>query len=452
MRTERVRPTVGRSRASTVSSLGPQARGHAKSLSTSSINSVSSVGSAFSTREDYRRRPPPLVMSNHNARLSTDSYRSIADSTYSYRHPSPSDFSAPTSATLSTNQSSPRWSCMASPTSSHSRSQSMFASNRERRLSVPSGVSPFQSPHGPPVTPPQPGNSNSNSNNNLLTPPQSGYHSRRDSLNADDGYRRRTWHPDTRQFTGPTSNLSSVANSTSYQINPPAPLAEPRPNAHANIRLPGIESFDSVARPPTPPRRAPSPMIVDTEMGNSPMQRSIEAEDPRAVPHWDNGLHRAVNKLEISKNPTPPRDGAGAWAHEAERAVQAQAEQARLNAPTVRFEGEPPAPAYPHGAGGPPSRAFHQHTVSAPIFPTPRDSKRHGWYNGPVHADGARAARVERMAHPNLAGWKPQLQPQAQPAQARHHERTSNTDPLRRLEALVAVATNEGSPTPRRPY
>jgi C2H2 transcription facotor len=436
IRTERVRPAAGRARAATSGSLGAPGRSHSKSLSTSSINTISSVGSAFGTRDEYhRRRPPPLVMSSHAPRLSTDSYLSVADSTYSYRHPSPSDFSAPTSATLSTNQSSPRWSCMASPTSSHSRSHSMFASNRERRLSVPS-ANPFQSPHGPPAMPPQP--------NNLLTPPQSGYHSRRDSLTDEDAYRRRTWHPDSRQFTTPTSNLSSVANSTTYQINLPAPLAEPRPTAQSTIRLPGIESFDSVARPPTPPRRAPSPMIVDTEMGNSPMQRSIEAEDPRAVPHWDNGLHRAVNKLEISKNPTPPQDGAGAWANEAERAVQAQAEQVRLNPPTVRFEAEPAAPSYPP----PPTRSFHQHTVSAPNFSTPREMKRHGWYNGPMYADPTRAARVDRMVHPNIKGWKPQFQAPAPPSQ----ERSTNVDPLRRLEALVAVATNEGSPTPRRPY
>ncbi|KAJ9133435.1 C2H2 transcription factor [Pleurostoma richardsiae] len=478
IRTERVRQAGGRARASTAGSTGTTGRGHSKSLSTSSIASIGSIGSGYSPRDEARRRPPPLVMADPRSRLSLESYRSTADSQYSsYRAASPSDFSTPTSATFSTGQSSPHWgSNVASPTTSHSRVHSMYAGGSRtpgRRLSVPSGGNPFQSPQGAnvgrPLFPQGPINSSnagavfSSPSGSVLASPTiatSGW-SRRESASsaADEAWRRRTWHPDTHNFNGGSSRLSNVI--TPSQFSPsPAPLPAPNQGPLQNqqpVRLPGIESFDPVPhRPVTPPRRNPSPMMVDTDTPNPPTllpSADLIGEDRRSLAaQWDMGLHRGLTRLEINPSAgTPPRDGAGAWANEVQQAVQAQAEQIRVQ-PTVRFEREaqivPPPPATMFNGASPSALRGHQHTMSAPSASTPREMKRHGWYHGPVtvHEDRVmeRGAHVDRMVHPNLAngfsGFPAREQPpvQQQPPQA-------TNDPLRRLEALVAVATSEGS-------
>lgn len=446
IRTDRVRPPAGRARASTAGSIGAPVRGHSKSLSTSSIASIGSVGSVFSAREDVRRRPAPLVMADHRARLSMESYNSAGDSAYSYRHPSPGDFSTPTSATFSTNQSSPRWSAMASPTASHSRSQSMFTDSRivpGRRLSVPSGAHPF---HGPPgavvghtVMVPHGINASNpafSPGSTIVTSPTTAWGSRRDSVSSnaqEEAWRRRTWHPDSRNFNAPTSTLNSVANAESIHPNAPAPIAHGPPNPNNTVRLPGIESFIT-APPGTPPKRAASLMAVDAEM-TSPRQ-----EDERR-PQWES-VHRGLTRLGISN--TPPADaGAGAWANETERAVQARGEQSRGNQPVVRFQVEPqpmhPARAVP--------RAYHQHTFSAPSMGTTREAKRHGWYHGPPpQGEGAQddggdpRSRVQRMVHPNVAAFAGFPAREA----GQGEQGAESPEALKRLEALVAVATSEG--------
>ncbi|PQK10751.1 hypothetical protein BB8028_0002g10700 [Beauveria bassiana] len=290
MRTDRVRQAGNRARASTSGSAGGPSRGHSKSLSTSSINSMGSMGSVYGTpMHADRRRPAPLVMpSDPRSRMSIESYRSGVDSNYSYRPHSPSDFSTPTSATFSTAQSSPRWpSGMASPTTSahshshsHTRSQSMYMPDQRRsgrRLSVPSGIAPFQS-HGPPpgrlaFGPALVNSSNagafSTSNHHTVASPAGqapGWSGRRDSTSsnsADDGWRRRTWHPDSRVLNGQQPPLN--AQSTVHP-NPPPPMATPA-TTQFNLRLPGIESFDPLPqRPPTPPRRTHSPMVAEHDM------------------------------------------------------------------------------------------------------------------------------------------------------------------------------------------
>ncbi|KAL0780572.1 hypothetical protein CaCOL14_001907 [Colletotrichum acutatum] len=471
MRTERVRQQGGRARASTAGSAPGPVRGHSKSLSTSSIASVGSIGSAFGPRDDIRRRPPPLVMaSDPRSRLSLESYRSAGDGPYGYRPVSPTDYSTPTSATFSTGQSSPRWgSAIASPTTTHSRSHSMYSSGSRtpgRRLSVPSGVNPFQSPHGAPVNRIVYGNGPVNTSNmgafspapssHLASPttPTSAWSGRRDSTssNADEAWRRRTWHPDTRTFNTNTSHLSNVLTPGQIQPNPAPPIVN-APNPQQTLRLPGIESFDPLpSRQVSPPKRIPSPMMVDAEgTHRRPMHPGTEAvaDERRNVAQWDMSLHRGLTRLDIASNTTPPRDSAGAWANEVNQAVQAQAEQVRLNPPTVRFEVDPPSYAN--------SGAFtrnHQHTMSAPSF-AHRDTKRHGWYHGPmgsnVHgprpeasSQDPRGPHVNRMVHPNMghfAGF-PGRQPEPQQAQ---QQQPGNPDPLRRLEALVAVATSEGT-------
>ncbi|XWW99882.1 hypothetical protein V2A60_007896 [Cordyceps javanica] len=459
MRTERVRQAGNRARASTSGSAGGPPRGHSKSLSTSSINSLGSMGSSYGMpMHSDRRRPPPLVMSDPRSRMSVESYRSGVDSNYSYRPHSPSDFSTPTSATFSTAQSSPRWpSGMASPTTSahsHSRSQSMYMPDHRtpgRRLSVPSGVAPYQS-HGPPPGRLSFGPALVNSSNAGAFPPPHnpvpaghapGWSGRRDSTSsnsADDGWRRRTWHPDNRVINGQQPPLGVQS---AVHPNPPPPMATP-PNAQSNLRLPGIESFDPLPqRPPTPPRRPHSPMAVDPEtyqrrMPNAQLD-SIPMDDRRNLNMYDASLQRGINRLDIGHR-TPPSDSAGSWAAEANKAVQAQAERSHSH---VRFE-EPPRERY----GPPPSRSFHQHTVSAPSFATNRESKRHGWYNGPAphprdtpSAQDNKAAQVDKMVHPNFTGFSGFPAREQQPPTQQQQERPANS----RFDALVAVATNESS-------
>ncbi|KAH6608859.1 c2h2 transcription factor [Trichoderma cornu-damae] len=507
IRTDRVRQAGNRARASTGGSAGGPVRGHSKSLSTSSISSITSVGSAYSAQNDPRRRPPPLVMAaDPRSRLSLESYPSGTDSTFSYRPQSPGDFSAPTSATFSTAQSSPRWSSsVVSPSPSHSRSQSMYAMGTRtpgRRLSVPSGASPFQLGPGGQM----PGRSAvgsmlvNSSNSGAFPPPNAsllssptvstaGFTARRDSMasTSDEAWRRRTWHPDSRSFGG-TAQLNA-ALSQSVRPNPPPPIANPS-NPQPNLRLPGIESFDPLPRSATPPRRNASPMAVDSEISlRPPVMEAIQADERRNLNMYDVSLQRGLGRLDIGHK-TPPRDSAGMWASEVHKAVQSQVDQSRQNPPTVRFE-EQPRPSHhvpPSPAAG---RSFHQHTMSAPALASVREGKGHGWYQGPVAAahgnahqspQDVRSPHVDRMVHPNFNGFagfpaREQLQePQQQQRQQRqqqsnyhqqqpplqqqpqqqflHHQqqqqrpqqdRSNNPDSLRRLEALVAVATSEGS-------
>jgi hypothetical protein len=477
IRTERVRQAGNRARASTGGSAGGPVRGHSKSLSTSSIASIGSVGSAASVyvqQPDPRRRPPPLVMADGRQRFSLESYRSNPDSTYSVYPPqSPGDFSTPTSATYSTGQSSPRWSGMPSPASVHSRSQSLYAPAPPaagRRLSVPSGANPFQSPHGSggvrPVFPPGAvGTSNPvpySPKNSLVSSPTSssaGWPARRDSTSsaAEEAWRRRTWHPDSRSYPYPPnpSHLSTVVNQP-VAPNPPPPLAHPG-NLQPGLRLPGIAAFDlATRRPASPMRRNPSPMAMDSEPARFPLQPpTLEAtpiDDRRNLNLYDASLQRGLNRLDINHT-TPPRDSAGAWASEAHKAIQGQAELGRMNPPVVRFEEPPAAPYHPsHGPPGHPtqSRAFHQHTMSAPSMSAP--PKRHGWYNGPAASRGgpqqapqdSRAAQVDKIVHPNFHGFSG-FPGRNQGPPPQQQERPANNESLGRLEALVAVATSEGT-------
>ncbi|KAG6020351.1 hypothetical protein E4U41_002872 [Claviceps citrina] len=512
--TERVRQAGNRARASTGGSAGGPARGHSKSLSTSSIASISSAGSGHASPVEVRRRPPPLVMaSDPRSRLSMESYRSAgAESAYSYHPASPGDFSTPTSATFSTAQSSPRWgaSGMGSPTTStHSRSQSMYSSGSRtpgRRLSVPSGAHPFHSAVGHHHVF-GPGHMNSSHpaafaplpSANLTASPSSStsaWSGRRESVpcNPDEAWRRRTWHPDSnRTYTHQPPNQPSQLSIATQAVrpNPPPPIANPA-NAQSSLRLPGIESFDPLPprRNPTPPpqqqqqqlqqlqqiqqiqqqHRGPSPMTIDTE---SPYRRPyqpgagemMQPEERRNLNMYDASLQRGLNRLDISHK-TPPRDSAGSWASEANRAVMAQAEQAQISQPqpTVRFQDQVPQSRPHYGTTtttAAASRSLHQQTMSAPSVTTPRENKRHGWYHGPLSPppqgggqfpQDMRMTHADRIVHPNFNGFSgfPAREQQQDtlappPHQQQQQERQANSESLRRLEALVAVATSEGT-------
>jgi hypothetical protein len=397
VRTDRVRPPGSRSRASTAGSQSGQVRGHQRnSLSASSITSV---GSAFSAREDSRRRPPPLQMAG--SRMSQElqpGYQPDSPSQYQYRAHSPGGFSTPTSATFSTGQSSPRWgSGMQSPISSHSRTASLYNGHRTpgRRLSVPSAGNPFQSPHGygqPTLT----GMNSSNMSafspassmmNSPTTSNTSGWTGRRESISstADEAWRRRTWHPDTQSSRFP-HQLQTVT--TNYYSSGPPPQAPVLPSnaPPLNMRLPGIESFDPNYRPTTPVRRQPSPMALDTP---SRVPAEQYREERPTSQHWDMGIGRNLNRLDIQG--TPPTDAAGSWASETNRAVQAQAEQPRAQQ-AVRFEESPYS-----------ARTHTNHHYSAPPI-TPKEVKRQGWYQGPPPSMGNIDPRIQRTSPADSSG------------------------------------------------
>lgn len=474
IRTDRVQ-RGGRARASTAGSAGAPARGHSKSLSTSSIASISSIGSSYSTRDDIRRRPPPLVMATDpNARLSIESYHSVGSAQFSYRGASPSDYSTPTSATFSTGQSSPHWgSGVGSPATSYSRAHGMYPSGSRtpgRRLSVPSGGNPFHSPHGGNGNLGRPlfGSGSINASNAAALASPGGYlasptastasgYSRRDSATsaAEEAWRRRTWHPESSNFTTPGSRLSQVI--TSSQIDPPH---EPLPALKSNgpqqqtVRLPGIDSLlPKPGQQLSPPPGPPSPRAAEYERrARVPLLPSVNISDERrSMPQWEMGLHRGLTRLDINNTTPPPpqRDGAGAWASEVHQAMQARVEQPpQPPRPqlTVRFEPEPQVVgrAPPHYVMSNEPPRGHHHTMSAPLINNNRENRRHGWYNGPstVHEDKVlegRPPHVDRMAHPNLhafAGFPSREDPE--------RRRPDNAD-SRRFDALVAVATSEGS-------
>ncbi|KAJ1325663.1 C2H2 transcription facotor [Microdochium nivale] len=476
IRTDRVRQP-GRARASTAGSIGGPGRGHTKSLSTSNIGPI---GSAFSAREDIRRRPPPLVMADpRTSRLSFEPHPAPPpDAAYGYRPVSPSEFSTPTSATFSTDQSSPRWtSTMASPTSSHSRAHSMYTPGSRtpgRRLSVPSsGGIPFHSPHGTslgrPLFGPGPHNSSHavlfSPTSSVMASPTASAFSRRDSMssvNADEAWRRRTWHPDSNNFqnsniTNPASRLSNVMTPSQAQspVTGPPPIATPAGAAqNYGVRLPGIESFDPIPHRPVSPRRSEhSPMMVDSTPHPATLLPPADnlADERRDTVSWDMGLHRGLTRLDITQNRhTPPRDGASSWARDTNHAVNAEADRARTYLPSVR-PGEPAVVINgPPVMTGGPGRGYHQHTMSAPSFASTRE-KRRGWYNGPVtgHSEepAGKIARVERMVHPNVHAFSGFPAREAPPPPTTIPEDAAERDNMLRLQALVAVATGEGNAT-----
>ena len=260
IRTDRVRSTP-RPRSGTMGSSGGHSRGHSRNLSNSSIGSAAS---GYSTVTEAKRRPPPLLMANESSRprLGLDPPRTPPPPGYYNAAQSPNG--TPTSATFSNMPGSPGFPPYGSPSSSHSRMSSLDGTHH-RRLSVPSGLNPFQYSYGPNYGP----GSGSSTHSSVYASPtaatfignQSQYYP------AGEDPRRRTWHPST--LNNNSYNYGRPATSgLSYSQTPDAP--QPAYAQHATAaasqgpRLPGIETFDDTRerrdRGLSPPRRAPSPV------------------------------------------------------------------------------------------------------------------------------------------------------------------------------------------------
>ena len=399
-----MRPPGARSRASTAGSTGSHGRGHSRNLSSSSIGSNASTIS----RDDSLRRPPPLMMAHDSptrARLTIDTMRghpSTSPGSYSY---SPGGPSTPTSTTYSNGPGSPGYgSVLGSPISTVPRNVGLWGGGTPgRRLSVPSGANPFQSPHGnvyppPYLSPLAPSNGSLNSSNSsiLASPTNSAYSfSRRDSSSAavEAEWRRRTWHPTTySHYPRPaTSGLS-------YFQTPDAPRPAFAPQAAAAAsqpqRLPGFETFDQIShRPVTPPRRGPSPMQVDSPnkpgVYSGPSEQTTSGpNDRRGHASWDMSLHQNLTKLDIANGTL--QKNVGVWGKQTIAEIQSAASSSvAVQRP---YPPSHPAPIVIYQEA---QKRAADSEYPQPV--TPRKNKRHGWYNGPLQAS-QQATRIQRTS------------------------------------------------------
>ncbi|USW55855.1 Putative Zinc finger C2H2-type [Septoria linicola] len=303
IRTDRVRPPNSRSRASTLgSSAGGGHRGHGRNLSTSSIGSTTS---SLGGDDDMRRRPQPLAMAGTDgaarARLSLETYNTMngrGQQQYVYYNRSPSGQSTPTSIAFSTGGQSPRvQSGMTSPGSTISRNSYYNGARHShiRRLSVPSAANPYQTPtmsynQGPYFSPLSPGTSaNFSQNSSVFGSPTSSVfsHGRRES-ESEMEWRRRTWHPSSNSQYAQRPATSGLT----YHQTPdePRPAFTQHQAASQMTRLPGIESFDHA--PPPGVRQQPPPDAMMPDASPRPMSSGRE-------------LQQGLTRLDITAANTP---------------------------------------------------------------------------------------------------------------------------------------------------
>ena len=389
IRTDRVGGSraSGSSRSRNSIGAGPSGhgRGHSRNLSASSVGSTTSTIS----RDDGRRRPPPLMMANDPAgrnRLSLEILRGQASTPPgqgSFFREESEAISTPTSTTFSTGQNSPGGynSSIGSPGSTLSRTTGYWdGRSHSRRLSVPSGPAPFQSPqpnsYGSPYLSPL-ASSNASHFSNLSSSfgsPIGNAHMipQNNAVSAAEEWRRRTWHPSSQTYT----NYSRPATSgLTYYQTPDAPRPAFTPQATAATshvqRLPGIETFDQIPRRASPQAIAPAPMQIDV-VGRPPVYpgpsvaTNTGPNDRRGHASWDMSLHQNLTKLDIASG-TSSTDQSISSRQDIPRPVGEQNNHAGL-IPQASNSQEMPGPP----AGG---NRF--------ISPTPNRAKRQGWYAGP---------------------------------------------------------------------
>lgn len=496
IRTDRVRTPTGRSRASTASSQGSHGRGHSRNLSASSIGSTAST---ISRGDDNRRRPPPLIMSSNdqNARIrpTIDTLRaqtSTPPPQHGYSKESSEGLSTPTSTTFSNGASSPGYgSTFGSPVSTVSRNGGFWGSNgyHGRRLSVPSGPNPFQSPQTnsyptPYLSPLAPSNASLASSNSSLygSPTSSTYSFSRRETPAEAEWRRRTWHPTTyNSYPRPaTSGLSYYRTPDDGPQPAFAPQAAATPASAISQRLPGIETFDQVPnRSASPVRRGGSPMQLDSP-NRPPIYPGTTStsgpNDRRGHASWDMSLHRNLTKLDIASG-TPPKDTA-LWDPPSHNGSQiAISSQQHAHPQYTSFAPQSSPVIVHHDSQNPPAKAAEASQA------TPYRAKRQGWYNGPLAApqqnvqrrspEGSSSSESVPTPSFSVAEYHPSIvhsdgsiethqsgqqsnpggptqphtyqYPVDNKSTAAMHQPPSQDSNMTSLEVLVAVATNEDS-------
>lgn len=384
IRTDRVRP-AGRPRTGTTGSAGGHSRGHSRNVSTSSIGSTSSN---YSVVTEAKRRPPPLLMATDSmARpgLGIEPPQTPPAQYRGYGANSPGGMSTPTSANFSATPGSPGFvSSVGSPVSTTSRLAGLFGSRPPaRRLSVPSGPSPYQNqyPPGYPVSyvsqmgPPS---SYGSSNSSVFASPTSTTFpgAPADQVAPGDDWRRRTWHAST--FTATLNYGRPATSGLTYSQTPDAPQPAHAEYATAAAghapRLPGIESFDHVQhRSYTPPRRQPSPMQVD--MSGEVQFSYPPSQDPRA-----RSGHASWDCSRPSQYPEPELHGEGghaaaSWSQQTIREIRSVGGQ--QHGPHRNMDMGPPPSLVPSQ-----QQQMAREAVEGPPSSL-RQAKRQGWYNGP---------------------------------------------------------------------
>lgn len=186
-----------------------------------------------------------------------------------------------------------------------------------RRLSVPSSGNPFSGPPGQypsqfvtPV-PSSSASTYSTQSSAYASPVAPNFPGSRRDSNAEADWRRRTWHPGS--YSGPRPATSGLGY---YQTpDAPRPSFTSQPAA-SQTRLPGIESFDH-APPPPLPRRQPSPMQIDgpaprpiTYHAPADLRPALKHEKRTSI-SWDTTLQRGLTNLEIA-SPNQQRES---WHH-----------------------------------------------------------------------------------------------------------------------------------------
>ena len=429
IRTDRVRPPGARSRASTGGSTGSHHRGHARNLSTSSIGSTTSNASTISTMSDFVRdgmRPHSLNLSDRQSPrggLTIDTLRASPQNAFAYQHPSPSGASTPTYV-YSNTPSSPYGSTLGSPISIPRNLGPWNDRAAGRRLSVPTGASPFQTTPGtvqgqPYLNPLAPSSSSQASSNNstLASPTSSTYSFSRYDPVAEAEWRRRTWHPTTysnyNQQRPATSGLS-------YSQTPDAPRPAFAPQALAAAshtpRLPGIETFDQL------PQRPPSPARQLTSLQNEPPNRPplFSSSSDRNIPSsierrghisWDMSLHHNLTKLDIASG-TPPKE-APQWIQQTIPENRTTSAETPQHVNTQQQQQQPSSHSFQqpsaHKARAefseldqfpqPPSTSQNSQASQPPSVPPPipQRARRHGWHN-PALAASQHTAPAPRPA------------------------------------------------------
>ncbi|KAL4892126.1 hypothetical protein BDV59DRAFT_180901 [Aspergillus ambiguus] len=463
IRTDRVRPQ-GRARAGTAGSQGAHSRGHSRNLSTSSIASTTST---FSQPQEFRHRPPPLIMaSDGRPRLAMDTMvdgpctppgqvRGMPGPTAGGSPYTPSHiFSAG-------GNGSPH---MASPMSSASHASGFWdGKTAARRLSVPTGGNPFST---------QPVNAYPPGYSHPAYPPPTGVFASPDSAHyplaarggeaahsaADADLRRRTWHPSTYSAVPrpATSGLNNYQTPDSFSpsLNPPATGDQPP-------RLPGIESFDKVVsmRPLTPPVRRSSPMQIDQPQKPSPgyafgggfnyTQPSVRPPPPVSGPghrrghvSWDMSLHTNLTGLHIRDK--PGQKDASHWGQQTIAEIHSVGSRSSASyQPTQEYRG-PSGHTPTHSNATSSSQATRtspEDSSSSEGVHTPSTASVE-YHPAIVHNNG-----YIEPHHTPFSSDPSQAAPQSDGYQSKHDDRPDmfgrRESGMGRLEALVAVATSE---------
>lgn len=398
-------------------------------------------------------------------------------------------------------------SAMQSPVSTSSRPVSWAGPPPpNRRLSIPSSGNPFAGIPGqapPPYMAPlqsSPAVTFSGQSSVYASPTASNFsESRRDS-SADADWRRRTWHPGV--YTGPRPATSGLG----YHQTPdaPRPSFTSQPAASQTTRLPGIESFDYAPPVPQLPRRQPSPMQVDAPARPLTYHAPTEftpsrGHEKRKSISWEPVLQRVGNRLEGSPN-SPSQQWShytGSPAHPSGRPTTAPhgyfSQRQPMQAPppiqahqvdSARSSQEQPVTprknkrqAWYNGPMTQPTRVLQrtspEDSSSSEGVPTPGNTTTSEYHPAIVHSNGfveahppvppveehksTPAASIMDRPHPlhsptypqyhrhtlSASSYRPQREPERGQVTFGQPLPPPHANDMRRLEALVAVATGE---------